>query len=34
MVADPYGEFMIEEHEVFGKDRLHEEYNDAYWERR
>ncbi len=33
-VVDPYGEFMIEEHEKFRKDRLHEEYNDAYWERR
>lgn len=33
-VGDPYGEFMIEEHEKFRKDRLHQEYNDAYWERR
>lgn len=34
VISDPYREFMIEEHEVIRKDRLHEEYNDAYWERR
>ena len=33
-VEDPYCEFMIEEHELIQKDRLHQEYNDAYWERR
>ena len=33
-VADPYGEFMVEEHEDIVKDRLHKEYNDTYWERR
>lgn len=34
VITDPYQEFMIEEHELYRKDRLHEEYNDAYWERR
>lgn len=33
-VRDPYGEFMVEEHGTIAKDRLHLEYNDAYWERR
>ena len=32
-VSDTYAEFMVEEHEV-GKDRLREEYNDAYWDTR
>ena len=34
IVSDPYGEFMITEHEGIQKDRLHDEYNDAYWEKR
>ena len=34
VVTDPYGEFMIDEHELIHKDRLHVEYLDAYWERR
>lgn len=34
VVHDPYSEFMIKEHETIQKDRLHEEYNDAYWDRR
>ena len=34
VVSDPYSEFMITQHEGFRKDRLHEEYNDSYWERR
>lgn len=34
VVDDPYHEFMIEQHELIQKDRLHVEYNDAYWERR
>ena len=33
-VRDPYGEFMVLEHGTIAKDRLHVEYNDAYWERR
>lgn len=33
-VRDPYGEFMVVEHESIAKDRLHVEYNDAYWENR
>ena len=33
-VKDPYGEFMVLEHGTIAKDRLHVEYNDAYWERR
>ena len=33
-VRDPYGEFMVQEHGTIAKDRLHSEYNDAYWERR
>ena len=34
VVHDPYSEFMIKEHGTIQKNRLHEEYNDAYWERR
>ena len=34
LVHDPYSEFMVREHETIRKDRLHAEYNDAYWERR
>ena len=34
VVHDPYAEFMIREHKTIEKDRLHAEYNDAYWERR
>ena len=34
IVNDPYHEFMIEQHELIQKDRLHVEYNDAYWEKR
>lgn len=34
VIADPYQEFMITEHEMIQKDRLHQEYNDSYWERR
>ena len=34
VVHDPYSEFMIMEHDTIQKDRLHAEYNDAYWERR
>lgn len=34
LVHDPYSEFMIREHTTIRKDRLHAEYNDAYWERR
>ena len=34
LVHDPYSEFMIQEHNTICKDRLHAEYNDAYWERR
>ena len=33
-VRDPYGEFMVQKHDTIAKDRLHLEYNDAYWERR
>ena len=33
-VRDPYSEFMVQEHDTIAKDRLHVEYNDAYWERR
>lgn len=33
-VRDPYGEFMVQEHGTIAKDRLHLEYNDAYWEKR
>ena len=34
LVHDPYSEFMVREHKGIRKDRLHAEYNDAYWERR
>ena len=34
VVHDPYSEFMVREHDAIRKDRLHAEYNDAYWERR
>ena len=34
VVHDPYAEFMIREHGAILKDRLSEQYNDAYWERR
>ena len=34
IIHDPYSEFMIREHTTIRKDRLHAEYNDAYWERR
>ena len=33
-VVDPYAEFMITENEEIKRDRLHDEYNDDYWERR
>lgn len=33
-VTDPYLEFMITEDPEIKRDRLHEEYNDDYWERR
>ena len=33
LIHDPYSEFMVQEHDTIGKDRLHAEYNDAYWER-
>ncbi|XP_030832712.1 gamma-tubulin complex component 2-like [Strongylocentrotus purpuratus] len=32
IIKDPYCEFMIEEHEALRKEKLQQEYNDAYWE--
>ncbi|XP_071785890.1 gamma-tubulin complex component 2-like [Asterias amurensis] len=32
IIKDPYCEFMIEEHEAYRKEKLQQEYNDAYWE--
>ncbi|XP_071477744.1 gamma-tubulin complex component 2-like [Diadema antillarum] len=34
VIKDPYCEFMIEEHEGLQKEKLQQEYNDAYWEQR
>ena len=33
-VMDPYAEFMISENKDIERNRLHEEYNDDYWERK
>ena len=33
-VMDHYGEFLVEEKEMFSKDKLLDEYNDKYWELR
>lgn len=33
IIVDPYAEFMVEENEAFNKEKLQEEYNDAYWEK-
>ncbi|GFN75493.1 gamma-tubulin complex component [Plakobranchus ocellatus] len=30
IIVDPYSEFMVEENELFNKEKLQEEYNDAY----
>ncbi|GFR65977.1 gamma-tubulin complex component [Elysia marginata] len=30
IIVDPYAEFMVEENEAFNKEKLQEEYNDAY----
>ncbi|XP_064605100.1 gamma-tubulin complex component 2-like [Liolophura sinensis] len=32
IVSDPYSEFLVEENETIQKEKLQEEYNDAYWE--
>ncbi|KAK2180083.1 hypothetical protein NP493_457g05005 [Ridgeia piscesae] len=32
LIQDPYSEFLIEENESFQKEKLQEDYNDAYWE--
>ncbi|XP_063951039.1 gamma-tubulin complex component 2-like [Lytechinus pictus] len=34
IIKDPYCEFMIEENEALQKEKLQQEYNDAYWEQR
>ncbi|XP_046359513.1 gamma-tubulin complex component 2-like [Haliotis cracherodii] len=32
IISDPYTEFLVEENETIQKEKLQEEYNDAYWE--
>ncbi|XP_074643157.1 gamma-tubulin complex component 2-like [Tubulanus polymorphus] len=32
IISDPYSEFLVEEDENFSKEKLQEDYNDAYWE--
>nr|XP_022289752.1 gamma-tubulin complex component 2-like isoform X2 [Crassostrea virginica] len=32
IISDPYSEFLVEENETINKEKLQEEYNDAYWE--
>ncbi|XP_076466365.1 gamma-tubulin complex component 2-like isoform X2 [Babylonia areolata] len=32
IIRDPYSEFLVEENEKIQKEKLLEEYNDAYWE--
>lgn len=34
VINDPYCEFMIEEHESMLKEKIQQDYNDAYWEQR
>ncbi|PIK61694.1 putative gamma-tubulin complex component 2 [Apostichopus japonicus] len=34
VIKDPYCEFMIEEHESMHKEKIQQDYNDAYWEQR
>ncbi|KAL8168618.1 UNVERIFIED_CONTAM: Gamma-tubulin complex component 2 [Gekko kuhli] len=33
IIHDPYGEFMVEEHEL-QKEKIQEDYNDKYWDQR
>ncbi|TSK14574.1 Gamma-tubulin complex component 2 [Bagarius yarrelli] len=33
IIKDPYGEFMVEEHEL-QKEKIQEDYNDKYWDQR
>ena len=30
LIVDPYSEFLVEENEVIGKEKLQEDYNDSY----
>ncbi|XP_060079665.1 gamma-tubulin complex component 2-like isoform X1 [Ylistrum balloti] len=32
IISDPYSEFLVEENETIQKEKLQEDYNDAYWE--
>ncbi|KAJ8314612.1 hypothetical protein KUTeg_006762 [Tegillarca granosa] len=32
IISDPYSEFLVEENEKIQKEKLQEDYNDAYWE--
>ena len=32
IIVDPYCEFLVEENAAFDKEKLQEDYNDAYWE--
>ncbi|XP_014667456.1 PREDICTED: gamma-tubulin complex component 2-like [Priapulus caudatus] len=34
VIRDPYDEFAVEEHESVQREKLQEDYNDAYWEQR
>ena len=33
-IQDPYAEFMVSEDATVTKERLIEQYNDTYWEKR
>uniref|UniRef100_A0A2C9LH46 Gamma-tubulin complex component n=1 Tax=Biomphalaria glabrata TaxID=6526 RepID=A0A2C9LH46_BIOGL len=33
IITDPYSEFLVEENETINKEKLQEDYNDAYWEK-
>lgn len=32
IILDPYSEFLVEENDAFQKEKLQEDFNDAYWE--
>ncbi|XP_059166589.1 gamma-tubulin complex component 2-like isoform X2 [Physella acuta] len=33
IILDPYSEFLVEENQTINKEKLQEDYNDAYWEK-
>uniref|UniRef100_A0A0B7B161 Gamma-tubulin complex component n=1 Tax=Arion vulgaris TaxID=1028688 RepID=A0A0B7B161_9EUPU len=33
IIVDPYSEFLVEENETINREKLQEDYNDAYWEK-